>query len=287
MSKKKIIWSVVFGLAAIFILRGCINSYIDGNQKAAEKAAKELSLKFIPKLTSKELKSESVLISGPIGEYLKFEGEAFNLEYQGTQDPFARDIVQTWNMKVLLKRTNKKLEWDLETVNGNYTGIELTVLDKNGTPVSNSPKIECSGHKLEDLLGLKSGETAWIEFTTSSGDPMEEDVISTWSSFTAMSEIGFVKEDTDDVIDTNVEANNETNSDEWDKMLDEYEGYVNSYIKLFKKSQEGDLSAMTEYLVVMTKAQSTFEKMDKVRGDMSSKHVGRMMRIQTKMLSAL
>lgn len=36
-------------------------------------------------------------------------------------------------------------------------------------------------------------------------------------------------------------------SSDWDKLLDEYEQYVDQYVKTYKKAMNGDMSAMAEY----------------------------------------
>lgn len=77
-----------------------------------------------------------------------------------------------------------------------------------------------------------------------------------------------------------------SSSTSWDSILDEYEEYVNSYIRLYKKAMNGDMSAMTEYVKFMEKAESLFDKMENA-DDMSMAQINRMNKIHEKMLNAI
>lgn len=72
----------------------------------------------------------------------------------------------------------------------------------------------------------------------------------------------------------------------WDKILDDYEEFVNKYIKLAKKAQNGDMSAITEYAKILEKAQSLSEKLEKAKSDLTVKQANRYAKISLKMLEA-
>ena len=78
----------------------------------------------------------------------------------------------------------------------------------------------------------------------------------------------------------------ETSTD-WNKILDEYEEYVNQYIKTYKKALDGDFSAMTEYVKLLEKAQKLSEKIEKAKGEMSNAQLQRYLKITQKMADAL
>ena len=44
-------------------------------------------------------------------------------------------------------------------------------------------------------------------------------------------------------------------SENWDEVLDEYEKYVNEYIKCYKKAKNGDVSALSQYVDLLEKAE--------------------------------
>lgn len=82
-------------------------------------------------------------------------------------------------------------------------------------------------------------------------------------------------------------ASSSSGSEDWDKILDEYEEFVNDYIKLFKKAQSGDMSAMTEYVSVLEDAQSLANKLEGASSDLSSSQLSRYQKILSKMTSAM
>ena len=50
--------------------------------------------------------------------------------------------------------------------------------------------------------------------------------------------------------------------DDWDKVLNEYEKYVDQYIKTYKKAMKGDMSAMGDYVKLAEKAQELSDKLE-------------------------
>lgn len=97
----------------------------------------------------------------------------------------------------------------------------------------------------------------------------------------------------DEEIKEHEEVNDNTitsanvDSEDWDKALDDYEAYIDSYIKLLKKAQAGDMSAMTEYPTCLEKAEAFGKKFDNAKGSMSTKQMKRYMEITTKMTTAI
>lgn len=76
-------------------------------------------------------------------------------------------------------------------------------------------------------------------------------------------------------------------SSDWDSVLDEYEDYVDQYVKLYKKAMAGDMSAMSEYAGMLEKAQSLFSKLENAQGEMTAAQISRMNSIQMKMVNAM
>jgi hypothetical protein len=77
-------------------------------------------------------------------------------------------------------------------------------------------------------------------------------------------------------------------SENWDQMLNDYEQYVDEYIKFYKLAMKGDASALSEYPEMMEKATNLSESMQKAQNDnqLSVKQLNRMAKIQTRMLQA-
>lgn len=76
-------------------------------------------------------------------------------------------------------------------------------------------------------------------------------------------------------------------STDWDKLLNDYENYVNQYIAMYKKAMSGDATAMTEYVKLMEKAQKLADQLEKAEDDMTSAQIQRYLKITQKMANAL
>lgn len=76
-------------------------------------------------------------------------------------------------------------------------------------------------------------------------------------------------------------------TDEWDAALDEYEKYVDSYLKFYKKAMAGDANAMTEYADYLQRTQKLTEKFSAVEKELTPKQYSRFMELQTKMVTGL
>lgn len=83
-------------------------------------------------------------------------------------------------------------------------------------------------------------------------------------------------------------ASSSTNSD-YDKMLNDYESYVDQYLVLYKKAMNGDQTAMMEYPDLMSKAEELERSMKDAEksGNLSVQQLKRMNDINFKMLGAM
>lgn len=80
-------------------------------------------------------------------------------------------------------------------------------------------------------------------------------------------------------------SDNEEN--EWDKILNEYEEFVDSYISFYKKAMNGnDLGALAEYPKMLQKANALGDKLKKGKSAMTSAQWKRYQDIATKLANA-
>ena len=100
----------------------------------------------------------------------------------------------------------------------------------------------------------------------------------------------FDEERSSEATESSEESANETFSNtetpNWDDLLDSYEQFVDQYISLVKKASKGDVTAIAEYPSVMEKATEFAEKMKGAQSDMSSSQWARYMEITNKMSKA-
>ena len=83
-----------------------------------------------------------------------------------------------------------------------------------------------------------------------------------------------------------VEISLDSDSQDWDALLNSYEEYVNKYISYVKKAAKGDMDALTEYPALMNKAQELGDKMKGAKGNMSASQWERYNKITMKMAKA-
>lgn len=75
-------------------------------------------------------------------------------------------------------------------------------------------------------------------------------------------------------------------SEDWDKVLDEYESFCDKIVPLAKKAQAGDITAVTEYASLLQSAQSLESKLDNAASDLSAAQAARLSKISAKLASA-
>ena len=75
-------------------------------------------------------------------------------------------------------------------------------------------------------------------------------------------------------------------SADWDKILDEYEQYVNKYYSFAEKVSKGNASAMADALSMSEKAASLAEKLERADDNLSTAQANRLLKIQNKMAQA-
>ena len=107
-------------------------------------------------------------------------------------------------------------------------------------------------------------------------------------------EKGDAKEITVNVYEDNLSGSITTYSDnenfssgkDIDALLDDYEDFVDEYIKLMKAAANGDMTAMTKYASVLESAQDVYTDLAEVQSDMTSAQVARYLKIVKKMTDA-
>ena len=78
-------------------------------------------------------------------------------------------------------------------------------------------------------------------------------------------------------------------NEDFDKMLDDFDTYVDDYVKLYKKSLTGDMDAISEYPALLEKAESLQQSIEKAQQNkqLTSAQIKRLTAIQTKMAKGL
>lgn len=224
-------------------------------------------------------------ISGELGNNLLIIEEA---KMEAVEEIF-------YNMRLQVKlksiKTTNESFYGLEDNNDAPLYIELT--DENGIPISGWEHFISSSQSDEKLRELikNEGSEEWITFIGEGGKTGEgynkyKTIPENISKFTMYHKRKF-KSDKKVQNEDQPERVKSVGKNNYDKMLDDYEAYVEQYIKFYKKAMKGDNSALTEYPSLMEKAAKFGEELEQAQGEMTPKQIKRMAEIQTKMIKGI
>lgn len=74
----------------------------------------------------------------------------------------------------------------------------------------------------------------------------------------------------------------DSGSADWDEILDEYERYMNQYVKLLKKAQNGDMSAAADMAELLEQCNELNKKLSSANDNMSVAQATRFQKIAAK-----
>jgi len=289
--RKRLFISVIIISSVIAILSACKEN---GNKKNA--ASNQLE---------KEIVLENIQIDGLAGRYIEIVPNTYKIKNIGTSNDIKMAISLTF--KIISNPQNQVF------VSNSKRGT-IYFYDQDGFSLKESYDVWIGDiHKeLIMLLSSKPGTTTNVTFVPSktfkldskeevkeflqkvSTLSFEEDILSEkYSPDLVAVDIykpsiddttnDFSNKSTSDVDCNDNLASSAEGSNDWDELLNTYEQYVNSYIKLYKKAMNGDASAMTEYVSFMEKATQLSEKLSDADTEMTNAQLQRYMEITNKM----
>ena len=195
----------------------------------------------------------------------------------------------TWSLwNIELKRTDKPFPWDEDVTIANFNdsysdgrayckvGFGLETFDKDGNLIGKRAAMACglmgpySSQDVLDLMKLRPDETGFIRW-----DGLKEQETKGKISFKVTPAIEMVAPK-----QSKASANN------WDKVLDSYEDYVNKYVACMKKMMAGDAQDLTEYASLLEKAEELGEQLENASSSMTTVQINRYAQINAKMLDA-
>jgi len=236
---------------------------------------------------SVELKPNTTEIKGYLGEAFQVVDGSYKFDYTGSK------YTGEGKIQVKIKSIGQGDVNDYGLQDGNSGPFYLTVCDASGKPLSDFSDVS-SEYKGDDLLKdmlTKEGEENWIPFqiNTYQGKKLPDEAATFFVTSKKIEE----RESSSSSTSSSSSSSNETTasssgSEDWDKMLDDYEDYVDEYIKFYKKAMNGDQSAMSEYPTLMEKATKLQTSMEKAQSnnELTASQITRMTKIQTKMMNA-
>lgn len=236
-------------------------------------------------IKEKTIKASDIAISGDGSEYIKVVDGEYTIQIDGD--------------KIIIP-IKLELTKSVEIENPFILYPRLIPLDKSGASIGYEfEPISVDDSRIGALLRSEVGKVSTISFTWPSNYSVKKVKKKTLAHIMEQTEnfeiIRFNIGGRDSSSDSETEDDSDeedveetvasSDSEDWDEILDEYEDVVDQYIKLLKKSQDGDIDALTGYLEMMEKATDLYDKMNEA-DDLSTKQLSRLEKIQTKFIKA-
>ena len=271
--KKSLTLKIVAGIALLFIVAWCSIS-----------VEPEIE---IPK--EKEVAASNVEVTGFINSYLKVVSGTYKFVNDGS------DIAISVKLELIAKPTEKYY------TKGSYPELKLNAIGSAGEiiTISSYDAFKCERDefkKVEDLLKGNVGDIKTVSFKHSIGFAREKaaNVMTNANTFEIIDD-GFTNEkpreenysSNDSDSNSSDDSNAAISSSEWDDVLNDYDEYVDDYIKVMKKAANGDMDAIGESADLMQKAQSLGDKLENAKSSMNGKQINRFLKIQQKLANAV
>lgn len=194
------------------------------------------------------------------------------------------EIAFTVNVKMVKALAHKPKDLDFEQT------VQIQYLDKDNNVLGTTIDAK------ENILGLSVGQMGTVTGTVSIGKDEAEKLLKK-IKYVRIIDLKAAYEDENEkkqLEEKEAEESQEEVADEsddtsaasgedWDAVLDSYEKYVNNYVRLMKKANAGDASAMSEYPSMLQEAQEFSEKLSNAQGELTSTQMARYLRITKKM----
>lgn len=202
--------------------------------------------------------------------------------------------------------------------------IVAEFLDDNGNVITTSD-VDANNEEVRFLLANKVGESSTLTFTIDNIVPtqvrfnslmpnkgndaaqevdlkeeVEEDVVSAddmeemAETPVTMDEEAEIETEKEEVAVVEVQEEEQTpsqsvrfsNSRDWDKVLDDFESYVDQYISFAKKATSGEVSSLVEYASLMEKTEKLEKDLDAAQNEMTNAQMKRYLKIMEKLTNA-
>lgn len=165
-----------------------------------------------------------------------------------------------------------------------HVGFGIEIFDDSGPVVIKNAtegglRGPYSSKDVISLMELAKGETGFIRWSIDG-----EDKLKGLTSFQLTS----AKKKENHNSNHSFSSNNTSSkgNENWDSVLKSYESYIDQYISLIKKANEGDMSAMTEYMEMMDNAIDLQEKLEQAGNNLSTAQMTKLTKLQMKFANA-
>ena len=234
-------------------------------------------------IKEKTIKASGISISGEGSDYIKVVDGDYTLKVVNDKVVIAVKLELT-----------KKYDGKGQPEMGN---LNLIPLDKSGVAVPDlgldfSPATMSDWDKVKDLLKGDEGKQVTISFEWNyfSNKEIQERIMKETESF-EITRADFTGGSSSEVTSSDDSSNDESvsssGSEDWDEVLKSYEEYIDQYIKLLKKANKGDASALSEYPAMMEKATDLASKLENAGNDLTPTQASKFAKLQLKLTNAV
>lgn len=235
------------------------------------------------------LTPDSSAITGDFREYFTVVEKPYIVKYD------EENWMSHYVICVELQRTDVPFSFDTEGiepagtygagVRGNF-GIGIDVIDADGNIVLSKKPTDgglsgvYSSDDLKNLLSLNSGETGIVRWSANEFEKYDNKnfTFKVSSSFKKVMELPSASSATE---------SSSSSSSDWDEILDDYEKFINHYVAVLKKANQGDMNAMSESAELMEEYMEFVEKLDAASDEMTAAQVARYSKITMKVSSLM
>ena len=211
-------------------------------------------------------------LKGELSNYYKIVEGQYKFE-RGEKDILENYV---YTIKVQVKRTETAFNFDAKDLESRgYFGITCDILDANKVPIIT----EIRNSENKSLTILKNGETGWAIFSFSASNKVEIEKM-------ALIQLNSnVDRDRSMPVSSSTNAGNSSSAD-CDAFFKEYNEFVDSYLKAFKKYKANptDPSVLSDYTDA---AQKATEMQQKASECTDSKYASKYIALTQKLAEAL
>lgn len=227
--------------------------------------------------TTIKVRPYSMQVKGYLSDMLEIVDGEYNLTYT-TEMPRKIEI------QVRVKSIGQGNPNDYGFKDDSDGPLYITVCDKNGTPIAKIPEL-ASSYENDGLLKdmMKKKDENWISFESFIYNALPDGaatfIISSKEIQPDESNTSSSLGDVDDISSDDTEK--------WDKVLDDYEEYVDKAISIMKKMKRNrPIDAALDYPALIKKSKELEESLDEAKSSKSltPEQVERMAKIQLKFL---
>ena len=227
--------------------------------------------------TTIKVRPYSMQVKGYLSDMLEIVDGEYNLTYT-TEMP--RKIA----IQVRVKSIGQGNPNDYGFKDDSDGPLYITICDKNGAPIAKIPELASSYENdglLKDMTRKK--DENWISFDGFIYNELPKGV----ATFIITSK-EIIPDETKDSSTLSEESNTSSDDKEkWDKVLDDYEEYVDKTISIMKKMKRNrPIDAVLDYPALIKKSKELEESLDEAKSSKSltPEQVERMAKIQLKFL---